>query len=96
MNPLRWTLLALLLLTAGTAYSPTAGFDPGKPKELKATARGPYAVDLDWRKVRGSEGYYVYRDGNRVAETGSSDYRDEGLQPATTYEYRVSAFDDDG
>ena len=25
-----------------------------------------------------------------------SDYRDEGLQPATTYEYRVSAFDDDG
>ena len=96
MNPLRLTLLALLLLTAGTAYSPTAGFDPGKPKELKATARGPYAVDLDWRKVRGSEGYYVYRDGNRVAETGSSDYRDQGLQPATTYEYRVSAFDDDG
>lgn len=96
MNPLRLTLLALLLLTAGTAYSPTAAFDPGKPKELKATARGPYAVDLDWKNVRGSEGYYVYRDGNRVAETGSSDYRDEGLQPATTYEYRVSAFDDDG
>jgi chitodextrinase len=96
VRPVRFTLFALLVLTAGTLAQPHAAFDPGKPKDLKATARGPYAVDLDWKNVRGSEGYYVYRDGNRVAETGSSDYRDQGLQPATTYVYRVSAFDDDG
>ena len=96
MNPLRWTLLALLILTAGTAYSPTGAFDPGKPKDLEGEARGPNVVDLDWRRVSGSEGYYVYRDGNRVAEVERSEYRDEGLQPATTYVYRVSAFDDDG
>jgi chitodextrinase len=53
-------------------------------------------VDLDWRRVSGVDGYYVYRDGNRVGETSKSDYRDEGLEPSTTYVYRVSAFDDDG
>lgn len=96
MKSLRLTLLALMILTAGTLAQPHAAFAPGKPKELKATADGPRAVNLDWKNVRGSEGYYVYRDGNRVGEAGQSDYRDEGLQPATTYEYRVSAFDDDG
>ena len=96
MRPLRLTLLALVILTAGTLSRPHAAFAPGKPKELKATADGPRAVDLDWKRVHGSEGYYVYRDGNRVGEAGQSDYRDEGLQPATTYVYRVSAFDDDG
>ncbi|MBT8461969.1 MAG: hypothetical protein KJO44_05545 [Gemmatimonadetes bacterium] len=96
MRPVRLAILTLLILTASTVAKPRTAFDPGKPKELKAEARGPYAVDLDWKNVRGSEGYYVYRDGNRVAEANSSDYRDEGLQPATTYVYRVSAFDDDG
>lgn len=96
MTPVRLLLAALIVLTTGTLVQPTATYDPGKPKDLTATADGPFAVDLDWRRVRGSEGYYVYRDGNRVAETISSQYRDEGLQPATTYVYRVSAFDDDG
>lgn len=96
MRSARYTVAALLVLTAGTLAQPHAAFAPGKPKELKATADGPFAVDLDWKRVRGSEGYYVYRDGDRVAEAGQNDYRDEGLQPATTYEYRVSAFDDDG
>ncbi len=96
MRAVRLTILALMILTAGTLVRPRATFDPGKPKDLKAEARGPHAVDLDWRKVRGAEGYHVYRDGNWVAATEKSDYRDEGLQPATTYVYRVSAFDDDG
>ena len=96
MKSVRYTFAALLLLTAGTLAQPHGAFDPGKPKNLEATADGPYAVDLDWRRVSGSEGYYVYRDGDRVAETARSDYRDEGLQAGTTYEYRVSAFDDDG
>ena len=87
---------ALVVLTAGTLGQPHSLADPGKPKNLKATTDGPYAVDLDWKPVGGAEGYYVYRDGNRVAETERSNYRDEGLQPATTYVYRVSAVDDDG
>lgn len=96
MKASRYVLAVLLVLTAGTLAGSQAAFDPGKPKNLEAEADGPYAVKLDWRRVSGSEGYYVYRNGNRVAIADRSNYRDEGLQPATTYVYRVSAFDDDG
>jgi len=86
----------LLVLAAGALGQANVAAVPKPPEGLKATARGPYAVDLDWKRTRHAESYYVYRDGSRVAETRPSDYRDEGLQPATTYEYRVSAIDDDG
>jgi len=87
---------ALVVLTAGMLGNPGSMAAPKAPRELKATADGPYAVDLDWKRSRNTEKYYVYRDGNRVGETKRTDYRDEGLQPATTYEYRVSAIDDHG
>jgi len=87
---------ALVVLTAGTLGHPYSMAAPKAPKELKATADGPYAVDLDWKRSKNAEKYNVYRDGNRVGETERTEYRDEGLQPATTYEYRVSAIDDHG
>ncbi len=96
MKPIRFTLLVLLTLTTGTLAQPRAAFAPGKPRDLKAHARGPHTVELDWRRVSDADGYYVYRDGNRVGTAPRSDYRDEGLEPATTYVYRVSAFDGDG
>jgi chitodextrinase len=96
MRSVRFTVAALLLLTAGTLAQPRAAFAPGKPKEFTARADGPHAVDLDWKRVRGTEKYYVYRDGNLIAEPSRSDYRDEGLAPATTYVYAVSAVDDRG
>jgi chitodextrinase len=96
VRSVRFTVAALLILSAGTLPQPRAAYDPGKPRNLEATADGPYAVDLDWRRVNSADFYYVYRDGNRVAEPTRSEYRDEGLQPATTYVYRVSAVDDDG
>jgi fibronectin type 3 domain-containing protein len=86
----------LLVLAAGALGQATVAVAPKAPENLKATADGPYAVDLDWKHTRNAEGYYIYRDGSQVAETTPSDYRDEGLQPATTYVYRVSAFDDKG
>jgi len=70
--------------------------DPSTPRNLEATADGSFAVDLDWRRSSGADGYYVYRDGDRVGQSERSEYRDEGLEPATTYVYRVSAFDDHG
>ena len=96
MRSVRYTVAALLLLTAGTLAQPHSVFAPGKPRNLKAVADGPHAVDLDWRNVSSADKYYVYRDGNLVAESNRSDYRDEGLAPSTTYVYRVSAVDDDG
>ena len=96
MRAIRVLLAALLVLTAGSLARPHSLADPGKPRNLTATADGPYAVDLDWRRVAGAEFYNVYRDGTWIAEAARSEYRDEGLEPATTYVYRVSAVDDDG
>ncbi|MBO8173606.1 MAG: hypothetical protein H0Z33_17195 [Bacillaceae bacterium] len=45
----------------------------------------------------GVEGYYVYRNDQRIATvTGSVYYSDSGLMPDTEYRYEVAAFDHDG
>jgi fibronectin type 3 domain-containing protein len=84
------------VLVTATLARPSLAFAPDKPKSLKVEKVGPRFVELDWRRVNQSDYYRVYRDGNVVAEPGRSSYRDEGLEPETTYEYRVSAVDDDG
>jgi len=89
----RYLALSLLLLTAGALARPTAAVAPEKPRNLKVTRVGQHSVELDWRRVSGADYYRVYRDGDVVAEPTKSDYRDEGLEPATVYEYQVSAVD---
>jgi fibronectin type 3 domain-containing protein len=89
----RYAALALLLLTAGSLARPTAALAPSKPRSLRVVGSGQTFVELDWRRVSGADFYRVYRDGNLVAEPERSDHRDDGLEPATTYEYRVSAVD---
>ena len=96
MRWVRLPLAAIVVLTAATLAQPRPAFDPGKPRDLEAIADGPFAVDLDWRRVSSAEYYEVFRDGNKIAETEPSRYRDEGLQPATPDGYRVRAVDDDG
>jgi len=96
MKAVRLSAPVLALLATGSLAHPGLLNEPSRPRNLEAVADGPYAVDLDWRRSSGSDGYYVYRDGDRVADSDRSDYRDEGLQPATTYVYRVSAFNRDG
>lgn len=41
----------------------------------------------------GVAGYRVFRNGTQVGSANGTSYTDSGLQPATTYSYRVSAFD---
>ena len=41
-------------------------------------------------------GYYIYRDGQRVAQTAHTRYTDTGLETNTPYTYTVSAFDASG
>jgi chitodextrinase len=72
---------------------------PDPPRDLTATAFGPGAVDLDWRRAADDddiEGYRVYRDGAPVAMTSDTDYRDTGLAPFTTYQYYVTSVGEDG
>lgn len=85
-----------------TAVSATTfdGTGPTTPTLLTATALGTDRIDLEWAPSEDPESgiasYKVFRDGSEVATTTETAYQDTGLDPATTYEYRVSATNGDG
>ena len=76
---------------------------PRPPTRLTATAVSPYRVNLAWQDSSNDEtGFIVQR---RVGESpdwaeigataaNTASFSDSGLDPATTYHYRVQAFDD--
>ena len=76
------------------------GTGPTTPTDLTATAVGTDRINLGWSPAEDPESgiasYKVFRDGLEVAATGETAYQDSGLDPATTYEYRVSAVNGDG
>lgn len=76
------------------------GSGPSTPTDLTATALGTDRIGLEWSAAADPESgiasYTVYRDGSEVGTTTETSYEDSGLDPATTYEYRVSATNGDG
>jgi chitodextrinase len=76
------------------------GTGPTTPADLTATAAGTDRIDLDWSAAEDPESgiaeYKVFRDGLEVGSTTETAYQDSGLDPATTYEYRVSAVNGEG
>jgi chitodextrinase len=74
---------------------------PTTPTDLTASVASGTQIDLSWSgstdntRVRG---YSIYRNDVLVATVGSSSfsYSDKDLDPATTYTYRVDAFDPSG
>jgi len=76
------------------------GTGPTTPTDLTATAVGTSRIDLEWSPAEDPESgiasYTVFRDGMEVASTSETTYQDSGLDPATLYEYRVSATNGDG
>ncbi len=73
---------------------------PSAPSGLNATANGVSQIDLAWFDNAGDEsGFKIERhdgDGNfaevAVVGTNSTSFNDTGLNPATTYTYRVRAY----
>jgi Calcineurin-like phosphoesterase/Fibronectin type III domain/Bacterial Ig domain len=73
---------------------------PTTPTQLTAVASGSQ-VDLSWSSAQDDvavAGYTVYRDGAAVAtvDAPATSYTDLGLDPNTTYEYQVDAYDTAG
>lgn len=91
-------LLPLLLL--GTAEPSRAQSGPPPPENLRASAVDSAQIDLVWQPpdglVGGPSSYNVYRDGARVGSTSDTTYSDTGLEPGTTYTYRVRSVNDLG
>jgi fibronectin type 3 domain-containing protein len=78
-----------------TTEEETDSTPPPTPSDLTASAVSTSQINLSWTAVddpdSGVTGYNVYRDGGFVTATASTTFADTGLEPGTTYAYRVSA-----
>lgn len=76
---------------------------PTTPSNLNASAASGTQITLSWgastdpysmtNQASGVLGYYVFRDGKRVAFTKATTFTDSALSPQTKYSYTVSACD---
>ena len=92
------TRASLTVTTAAAQPHPQA---PGTPGSVTVSSVSATSATLTWAVASdgfgpGVAGYYVYRNGNAsvpVATVTGTTYTDNGLTPATAYEYQVAAFD---
>ena len=69
---------------------------PTVPPGLTAVPASATQIKLSWRASTdtvGVVGYRILRDGVQIAMATKPGFRDQGLNPSTTYGYRVSAVD---
>ncbi len=86
-----------------TSLPPPDQTPPTTPSNLNASAVTATQVTLGWgastdpysmtNQASGVLGYYVFRDGKRIAFTKATAFTDSGLSPQTKYSYTVSACD---
>lgn len=77
--------------------NPDQPVKPNAPQNLTITEVNSSSVWFNWEApIQTVEKYKLFRDGQQVAETTSTNYRDEGLQPETSYVYTVVAVNDVG
>lgn len=87
--------------STGMAYynflvNPPDTAPPSTPGSLTGVSGSPTGAALTWNASTdnvGVAGYYVYRDGVKIATTATTMFQDTGLTGATTYSYYLVAFD---
>lgn len=86
--------------TSGFSNVKSAKAVPAKTT-LKAKASNAKNVKLTWSKVKGANGYEIYRsnskDGkyqkvNTISKGGTTSYKDGKLKKSTTYYYKIRAY----
>ncbi|MCF6411536.1 LamG-like jellyroll fold domain-containing protein [Pseudalkalibacillus salsuginis] len=90
---------ALSAVEIAELVEPADEIAPTKPANIYAAAVSESEIELNWEASTdnvGVTGYTVYRDGEEVAITASTTYKDTGLTDATTYEYTITASDSSG
>jgi len=83
-----------------TSATTPDGSGPSVPTGLSATPVSAESIELSWAPSTDDESgiayYRVFRDGVEIATPTGITYQDDGLLPATTYQYRVSAVNGEG
>ncbi|MBT8479032.1 MAG: fibronectin type III domain-containing protein, partial [Gemmatimonadetes bacterium] len=73
---------------------------PTAPQNPAATPVGTERIDLSWTASDDPEtgilGYRVFRDGSEIGTTAQTVYQDDGLSPATEYDYYIVAVNGGG
>lgn len=49
-------------------------------------------INLSWNPSQNADGYYIYRNGNKIGETTALNYTDENLEIDVFYSYQVSSY----
>lgn len=66
---------------------------PGIPQGILVTVISDDRIDVSWNRSSGATAYEVFRNNEVVAVISSLLYSDTGLEPETSYSYKVRAFD---
>lgn len=66
---------------------------PGVPQGLSATVINDDRIDISWNRSANSTAYELFRNNEMVAVVSSLFYSDNGLEPETSYSYKVRAYD---
>ena len=98
------TAAALLAVIVALALPQSALAAPDRPTGLTATALDHDTVSLTWShpNEENVDHYQVLRRSSdesrlsQIATTQATSFQDDGLQPETTYTYRVRAMDSEG
>lgn len=74
---------------------------PSAPASISAVGITSSQIEVTWGDATDDYavmGFYIYRDGVRIADVASfpRDYVDSGLTPSTSYDYTVTAYDGAG
>ncbi|BDU51565.1 outer membrane protein assembly factor BamB family protein [Haliovirga abyssi] len=91
--------LGLMLLAVGCFEKPVEeAVTLSPPTNLQVVQKDETFIQFSWRGVSGAEGYKIYKSSTSYGtfvQIGNSPvvvYRDEELNPGTTYYYRVKAY----
>ena len=84
--------------SAASATTISDTYPPSTPFIISATAKSSNEIDIAWNPSFdnvGVAGYYVYRNGNQIANvsSGRTYYADTGLPGGNNYYYSAAAYD---
>lgn len=67
------------------------------PSDLQTTSVTPFTIGLSWSSTdENVTGFNVYRDGQNIGTSESTNFVDTNLQPQTQYTYQIASYDGQG